>query len=193
MKVLLLLTICLAAARCAAGADDPNDPVEMLRKKWDSIVPVLDNEDLTREEKKEKINGIVNPIFDFGLMSKLALGRKNWLRLKPSQREEFTRLFMERLKESYGEKISLYTGQKAVFKPAEKKKNVVRIPMELVSETEKVDLLYKLRSAEGCWRIYDVEIQGVSVLLTYRSQFNDILGSGTIEDLLSRLEEPPSG
>jgi phospholipid transport system substrate-binding protein len=63
--------------------------------------------------------------------------------------------------------------------------------MELISKDTKVAVLYKLRKVDKCWKIYDVEIQGVSILLTYRSQFDDILSSGTVNDLLSRLEKPP--
>jgi phospholipid transport system substrate-binding protein len=50
--------------------------------------------------------------------------------------------------------------------------------------------LYKLRKVQKAWKIYDVEIQGVSVLLTYRSQFDEILSHGTVKELLSRLEKP---
>jgi phospholipid transport system substrate-binding protein len=52
-------------------------------------------------------------------------------------------------------------------------------------------MLYKLRNVEKRWKIYDVEIQGVSILLTYRAQFNDILSKGTVNDLLSQLEKQP--
>jgi phospholipid transport system substrate-binding protein len=71
------------------------------------------------------------------------------------------------------------------------KNNTVYIPTELVSQDQKVDILYKIRRLDNGWKIYDVEIQGVSVLLTYRSQFDDILSRGTVEDLLARLEKPP--
>jgi phospholipid transport system substrate-binding protein len=64
--------------------------------------------------------------------------------------------------------------------------------MELISKDKKVTITHKLRKVDKRWKIYDVDIQGVSILLTYRSQFDDILRKGTVEDLLSRLEKPPS-
>jgi phospholipid transport system substrate-binding protein len=87
-----------------------------------------------------------------------------------------------------------------VVKPGVPKKNTIQIPMTLISEGKEILILYKLhrldeqskRKALGHWRIYDVEIEGVSILLTYRSQFDDILRRGTVEDLLSQLEKPPS-
>ena len=81
--------------------------------------------------------------------------------------------------------------EKAYFKPIlQKKKNIIYIPMQLTSKEKETAILYKLRKADKYWKIYDVEIQGVSILLTYRSQFDDILRRGTVKDLLSQLEKP---
>ena len=118
------------------------------------------------------------------------MGEKHWPKLNEHQREEFTRLFVDKLKTSYREKISLYNNEVASFKPpVEARKGTIWIPMELASDESKAELLYKLRKADNRWKIYDVEIEGVSVLLTYRSQFDDILSRGTVEDLLARLAE----
>jgi phospholipid transport system substrate-binding protein len=170
--------------------DDPNDPEELLRYKWDAVVSILQNKDIDQEDKEKRISKIVTPIFDFPLMAKLALGRKHWPKFNPPQREKFTRLFTERLKRSYWEKIALYKDEKVLFKPKTQKKNTIYIPSELIHEDKKVAILYKLRKVDKRWKIYDVEIQGVSILLTYRSQFDEILRRGTVEDLLSRLEKP---
>ncbi len=171
--------------------NDPNDPEELLRNKWDAVVLTLQKEDIDQKDKEKQISKIVSPIFDFPLMAKLALGRKHWPKFTPPQREKFTRLFTERLKRSYWEKIALYKDEKVLFKPTVKKKKTIYIPTELIHEDKKVAILYKLRKVDKRWKIYDVEIQGVSILLTYRSQFDEILRRGTVEDLLSRLEKPP--
>ena len=190
--VLITSQVVYADTRDTKDPNEPNDPVILMRAKWDIVISILRNEELSQEKREEKINQIVNSIFDFPLMAKLALGREHWPKLSPAQREKFTRLFIERLKTSYREKIALYTDEEVVFKPAIKKKSTVYIPMELKSKDKKVAILHKLRKVDKRWKAYDVEIQGVSILLTYRSQFNDILSKGTIEDLLSRLEKPPA-
>ena len=64
--------------------------------------------------------------------------------------------------------------------------------MELISKDKKVTIIHKMRKVGKKWKIYDVDIQGVSILLTYRSQFDDILRKGTVEDLLSQLEKTPT-
>jgi len=175
-----------------ADPNIPKDPNDLLRYKWDAVISILQQKDIDPNVKEEKINKIVTPIFDFPLMAKLALGRTHWPKFTPPQREKFTRLFSELLKSSYLDKVSLYKDEKILFKPAtQKKKNTISIPTELIHEDKKVAILYKLRKIDKRWKIYDVEIQGVSILLTYRSQFDEILRRGTVEELLSRLEKPP--
>ena len=190
--LLVVLIVCQGVHADPKDPNEPNDPALLMRAKWDIVITILRNKNLNQETREEKINQIVNSIFDFPLMAKLALGREHWPKLSPAQREKFTRLFIERLKTSYREKIALYTDEKVVFKPAIKKKSTVYIPMELKSGDKKVAILHKLRKVDKRWKAYDVEIQGISILLTYRSQFDDILRKGTVEDLLSRLEKPPA-
>ena len=188
-----VLLVFLVAGQVANAADkDPNDPNELLRTKFDAVISILQNKDIDQKAKERQISEIVVPIFDFPLMAKLSLGRKHWPKLTTPQREKFTEFFVERLKASYREKIMLYTEEKVVFKPTVQKKKTTHIPVELVSEDKRVAILYKLRKVDERWKIYDVEIEGVSIILTYRSQFDDILRSGTVEDLLSRLEKPPA-
>ena len=195
-----LITFCscllfMVVSQAAGDDDDPNDlngPREILSGKWNAVISILRNKDVEQEVKEKQITKIVTPLFEFPLMAKLSLGRKHWPKLDSSQREKFTQLFSERLKRSYWEKIALYKDETVLFKPTQKKKSTYLIPTELIYKDKKVSILYKLRKVGKCWKIYDVEIQGVSVLLTYRSQFDEILRHGTVKELLSRLEKPPN-
>jgi phospholipid transport system substrate-binding protein len=186
-------------SRWDARVKDPNDPNELLAAKWDAVTKVLQAPDLEQKVKEKIIDRIVSPMFDFPLMGQLALGRTHWPKLNAAQREKFVRLFVARLKAFYLEQTSLYKKQKVVLKPGVLKKNTMQIPMTLIADDGQTSILYKLSKtgdqsnskANGRWRIYDVEIEGVSILLTYRSQFDDILRHGTVEDLLSQLEKSP--
>jgi phospholipid transport system substrate-binding protein len=170
---------------------DPNELRYLFQSRWDAAIIILKKKDIDEKVKIEQIYKIVSPLFDFPLMAKLTLGRKNWPKLTPPQQEKFTRLFTNRLKGSYLENVKLYKDEQAHFKPiSQKKKNVIYIPMQLTSKEKETAILYKLRKTDKYWKIYDVEIQGVSILLTYRSQFDDILSRGTVKDLLSQLEKP---
>ncbi|MHC4195904.1 MAG: MlaC/ttg2D family ABC transporter substrate-binding protein, partial [Planctomycetota bacterium] len=196
-----LLVFLVAAQLVNADVNEPNDPNELLRAKWDAVVSVLRMKNVEQKAKEKEIEKIVSPIFDFPLMAKLALGKKHWPKFTPAEFEKFTQLFTERLKASYREKITLYEDEQASFKPAVQRKNAIYIPMELTSRDESVTIIYKLRmvdesrkvkvgegwefKTEKRWKVYDVEIQGVSIIQTYRSQFDDILRRSTVEDLLS--------
>jgi phospholipid transport system substrate-binding protein len=142
----------------------------------------------------------MSPIFDSELMAKLVLGRTHWPKLTAPQQKRFTELFTERLKNFYLEKTTLYKDEKVSFKSAIQTKNAVHIPMVLISSDKEVAILYKLHKmdeagrseTDGYWKIYDVEIEGISILLTYRSQFDDILNRGSVKDLFDQLEKPPT-
>jgi len=169
---------------------DQMNAQDMLRTRLDAIIGVLANAELNLEEKDKKIFAIVTPIFDFRLMAFLTLGRPQWDALDKEEQKQFTDLFVRHVKESYRDKITLYTDQKVVFKPATVKKTRAVVPTELVSKDSSLSIIYKLRKQkEKPWRVYDIEIQGVSVIITYQSQFKEILQSGTFSDLIKQLEE----
>ena len=206
----VLLVLILAAQTAIAEDKGPCDPNEVLLTKWgkviteskdpnkmmesirDATVEILLNKKLSKKAKGDVIDRLVSPVFEFPLMGKLSLGREHWPKLTDPQREKFTALFVKRLKSLYREKIMLFSDQKILLKPPVKKKETVHIAMDLITDDSKITILYKLHKVDKYWRIYDVEIQGVSIILTYRSQFNDVLINGTVEDLLAQLEKPPT-
>jgi phospholipid transport system substrate-binding protein len=179
---------------------DPNNPNEVMTAKWNAVIKVLQAKELDQKTKERIMEKVVSPAFDFPLMGQLALGRTHWPKLNAAQREKFIKLFVERLKALYLEKTVFYTDEKITLKPGVPKKNTVQIPMVVTAGDKEIAILYKLHKLDVqgkgkgnmLWRIYDVEIEGVSILLTYRSQFDDILRRGTVEDLLAHLEKPPS-
>ena len=176
-----------------AMADDKRDAEEIVKRKLDAVFAVLQNEDLDQQAKKKEINAIVTPMFDFALMAKLTLGKKHWPSLPREKKEKFTELYIELLKTSYLDKLALYTDEKVIFEPPAQVKKKVHIPTELVSKDRKTSILYKLYKPVDGWKVYDLEIQGVSIIRSYKSQFGEILQSGTIDDLLLKMERPADG
>ena len=171
-------------------ADDKRDAEEIVKSKLDAVFAVLQKKDLDQQARKKEINEIVTPMFDFGLMAKLSLGRKHWPNLTREKKEKFTQLYIELLKTSYLDKLALYTDEEVIFEPPAQVKKKVRIPTQLVSKNRKTSILYKLYKPADDWKVYDLEIQGVSIIRSYRSQFGEILQSGTIDDLLLKMEKP---
>ncbi len=183
--VLSLLIVCQSAM-----AENKPSAEELLKENLAAVFTVLQKQDLNQEAKNNKIIDIVNPMFDFSLMAKLTLGRKYWPGLTPEQKESFTQLFIKRLRASYLDRLTLYTDEKVLYESSVEVKQKIHIPTCLVSKDKKISILYKFYNSESNWKIYDLEIQGVSIIRSYRSQFHEILKSGTFEDLLTKLEQP---
>ncbi len=191
-----------SAATQPAPSTSPSDtvasPEQLTRVKWNAVLAVLRNKKLKRKAREDQIEKIAGAVIDFPLLAKLALGRRNWRTLTPPQRKRYITLFVELLRRSYRERIAAYEGEQVRFKPRLKgtakrrSKKTVYIPVELVSRDSTTTILHKFRRFGKKWMIYDIEIEGVSILLTYRSQFDDILRRGTGESLLKRLEQKPT-
>jgi phospholipid transport system substrate-binding protein len=189
MKSLLYAVLSLLIMSQTVMADDIKTAEKLLKSKLDAVIMVLQKNDLEQEKKNNEVIEIVTPIFDFSLMARLSLGKKHWTGLTQEYKKKFTDLFVERLKESYLEKLNLYTNEIIVYKAPVQVKKKIHIPTELISKDNKIDMLYKLYKSKDGWQIYDLEIQGVSIISTYRSQFDEVMSTGTIDDLLLKLEK----
>ena len=192
MKSLLYAVLSLLILSQTVIADDKTAAEEALKSKLDAVISVLQKKELEIEAKKKEIFEIVTPIFDFSLMAKLTLGRKYWPGLAKEKQERFIELFIKRLKESYLEKLTrnTYSDEKIVCNAPIQVKKKIHIPTDLISKGNNIYMLYKLYKSKQDWKIYDIEIEGVSIITTYRSQFHEVLSKGTIDDLLKKLEEP---
>jgi len=174
----------------ATAADEAISAEEFLKSNLDAVFTVLQKKDLSQEAKNKEIVGIVTPMFDFQLMAKLSLGRKYWPDLSKEKRERFTELFVDRLRQSYLNKLTAYTDETVVYEPPVKIDEKIHIPTNLVSKGNKISMLYKFYQSSGQWKIYDIEIQGVSIIRSYQSQFKEILQNSTFEELLLKMEKP---
>jgi len=198
------------AADSPNGPDSVPAPAELIRSKWGQVLEVLQDPELDTAAKETRIETIAQPVIDFALMGKLALGRAHWGRLTAAQREIYLRRFEQRVKKSYREKIVLYedqevriefpqdnaadaSGSSTAGRTGGGTPRTARVAILVLSKGKRATVLHKLRWCGDRWRIYDFEIEGVSILLTYRSQFDDILQAGSVEELLSRMQESPAG
>ena len=190
MKRLLYSVFILLVMTQSVGADDKDVAKKILENDIEAAIAVLQKKDLNQQEKNKQVIEIVTPIFNFPLMAKLSLGRKYWPGLTKEERQRFTDLFTKRLKASYLDKLALYTDEKVVFKTPVQEKRKIKIQTELISKNNTISMLYKFHELKHGWLIYDIEIQGVSIISTYRSQFDQVLSKGTIDELLIKLEKP---
>jgi len=190
MKNLLIAVVSLLLFSQTAAADDKSEIDNLLKTNLDAVFTILQKNDLDQQAKNKEIIDIVTPMFDFELMARLSLGKKHWSGLSQDKKERFIELFIKRLKASYLSNFNLYTDEKVLYEPSVQVKKKIHTPTYLVSKDKKISILYKFYKAQENWKIYDLEIQGVSIIRSYRSQFSSILESGTVDDLLLKLENP---
>ena len=179
-----------AAEVKAEVADVEPEAEEKLKTSVDKVFTVLSDKELTMDQKKIKVVEITSSVFGYPLMAKLSLGKKHWSQFNSKQRAEFTSLFTGLFQDFYVNKLDLFSDEKIIFKPpiiVSKKK--VQIPTVLLSKEKKYSMRYKMSKTKNGWRIYDIEIEGVSLIHTYRSQYNHVLENGKIEDLLTKMRE----
>ena len=152
---------------------------------------IIKQKDLSKEEKASKIFPLFDTVFDYKLMTKLSLGKDNWLKMTKAQRAEFTNQFITKLKQSYIDKLDLYTDEKLrIIGLKEVNKKRILLLTQLVGDKDTYDITYKFyKSRDDNWLIYDVDIIGVSLIQVYRAQFNGALQDGSYQTLLNRLNK----
>ena len=172
------------------GAVETNSVESILKGKLDFVFSTLKRSDIQIEKKKALIVENVSPIFDFSLMGKLTLGKKNWSSLSKQQRRTFIVTFTDVMKGSYSDKLSLYTDEEIKILPTQQSApNKAIIPTELISKDNRYAMNYKFYKSKKGWRIYDIELQGVSIIATYRTQFNQVLTEGGFDELITKLNQ----
>lgn len=196
-RLAVVAAVVLALAGAGGAAAGPTDEV---REHADRVLKVLEDPDLKDEsrtsERRAAIRKIATGIFDLEEAAKRALG-PHWGARTPAERAEFVRLFTDLLERSYVSKIELYQGEKITYgaESVEGGQATVRTRVVTKQGTE-IPVSYRLHRRDGRWLVYDVMIEGVSLVANYRSQFNKIIQSSSYEELVKRLrarETPRDG
>ena len=173
-----------------ALADGAKDTVEAQINKMLAKMKTPEFKALERDAKLDEISAVINEIFDWEELSRRTLGRE-WKKFTPDQQKEFITLFEQLLQGIYADRILAYTSEKIEFgKETELKKGRVEVESYIITtDNKKVPLFYRLTDKSGQWRVYDVVIEGVSMVKNYRGQFRQILTNKKPEDLLQTLRE----
>ena len=189
-KFLLVLTITITYA----NALQENEIQEQMTKKIDNVLLVLEKKELSLSQKGEEIIKIIDEVFDYELMAKIALGKETWNNLSVEKQKEFVKIFETKLKNSYVEKLELYNDQKVKIIGLKPHNNTrLQLETELIGKegSYKINYNFYNKSKEKeQWLIYDVDLVGVSIIQTYRQQFAGLLKEKTFDEMLVLLEKP---
>jgi len=188
--VVAVLTLALFVLPLQARAATAKETVEVQVNKVLKALADPAFKDQARDAKIVKIRSIVNEIFDYMELSRRTLGRE-WTKFNAQQQNEFVKLFGDLLEKTYADKLLSYSNEKVVFdKESMLREDQAEVTSNiLTADGKKIPLDYRMIRKEAGWRVYDVIIEGISLVKNYRDQFRDILAKDSPEEVLKMLRD----
>jgi phospholipid transport system substrate-binding protein len=189
ISILLFLAFVLPTTVTAAG------PMDALKPPIEEVVNILNDPQFEDPDQKkvqrEKLWDIINRIFDYTFISKSALGRYHWQNsFTDEQKKEFTDVFSRFLANTYLDKIQEgYEKEQVIFTEEElltPKKAMIKT--KIIRNKIEIPVDYRMKANSGEWKIYDVNIEGISLVQNYRSQFRSILLNQSAAKLIEQLK-----
>jgi phospholipid transport system substrate-binding protein len=165
---------------------------EAMKSTIDEALKIIQNKDLKQpgrtEERRRQLEQVVGDRFDYQEMSRRTLGAP-WNALPDKDKEEFVALFKTLLTNSYADKIESYSGEGVQYINERTEKDYAEVRTKVLTGKVEIPLDYRLLNKGADWRVYDVVVDGVSLVNNYRGQFSKILRSSTYADLVDQLRK----
>jgi phospholipid transport system substrate-binding protein len=190
----ILMTMTLAALLALpAPAASALTPTETVKSRVDEALQTLTQASAASagasEQRRAEIRRAADALFDFTEMSRRALGR-HWTDRTPAERQEFVRLFTDLIAVAYIGKIDRYAGESIAYTGERVEGDTASVRSQVVTaKGSQIPVEYRLHRVNESWTAYDVLIENVSLVGTYRSQFDRIIRAESFADLLRRLRE----
>jgi len=180
------LVVGVSSAPAAAGV-----PTDQLKGAVERVLKTLDDPTLKGEarlgERRVAVRKIANEIFDFSEIAKRSMAR-HWQLLSEAQKNEFVGLFADLLERSYISKIETYGGEKIQYTAERADGEFATVSTRIITKNgTEVPVDYRMIKRADRWLVYDVSIEGVSLVSNYRTQFNKIIQTTSYNELISKL------
>lgn len=167
----------------------------VISKKIDDAISIIKKENVSNKQKGQEIVEIIDEVFDYRKMALISLGKKAWVSASTEQKKRYLKAFEINLKNSYIDKLGLYTDQKVKVIDLEStftkksKKERIKLITELIGQSESYRVNYLFyRSKERGWLIWDINLAGTSVITTTRKQYAGLLKQKSLEEMISEIE-----
>ncbi|MDA8138158.1 MAG: ABC transporter substrate-binding protein [Desulfobacteraceae bacterium] len=180
------MLLLLIAAPCSAAQ---SSATQMVESRVQQLLKIVESQS-PEQTKKNDIHQLVNDLFDFNIMSRLALSY-HWKQINDAQRSRFVDLYEQLLEATYMDRILAYKGEKVTFgSETPLGKDRVQVNSRVAAENGPIVVDYRLINENGQWKVYDLIIENVSLAQNYRSQFNSILQQGkSMDQVLEELQK----
>jgi len=181
--VLIITGIFLSSTAFAGATDD-------VKKSVDELFRIVADKNLQQHDQKRRqvLKQVINTIFDYSEMAKQTLGR-HWNQRTPTERTQFTDLFASLLDNSYISKIESYNNEKILYVKETIDGKYAEVKSKVITEKrDEYTLDYRLLNENGKWMVYDIIIEGVSMVSNYRTQFSRIINTSGYSELVKKLQ-----
>jgi phospholipid transport system substrate-binding protein len=187
-QVLALAATLLTGRLAVAGV-----PTDQLKAQIDRVLKTLEDPELKKEgrvkDRRAAVRKIANDIFDFTETARRSLGR-HWQGRTQAERDEFVQLFTDLLERSYISKIETYGGEKIQYNGDTVEGEQAKVQTKLVTKGSggEIPIEYRMHKVGDRWLVYDVVIEGVSLVANYRTQFNKIIQTSSFQELMNKMK-----
>jgi phospholipid transport system substrate-binding protein len=184
----LIMAVLLASAGSAAAAG-PTETVQGAVQRVFSQPDGSAVKKVSTAERRADIRKVAESLFDFPEMSRRALGPA-WDTVSPAEKDEFVRLFTSLIANAYMGKIEQYTGEPITYEAERVDGDEASVRSRVVTpKGSEVGIEYRLYRAADRWAVYDINVDGVSLVGSYKAQFNRLLQRGSFAELLKQLRQ----
>jgi len=186
-----LFSLALAALLPVYALAEPDGPKGAVETAVNGVIHVLkyrQNQDAITLKDREAIRQAVEGYFDFREMAKRSLG-KPWRKMNEEQRTGFVNTFRELLERSYGNRLSEYHNQTVEYGKVRTKGRIAIVDSEVVDAEKRTPVRYKLVHRKAGWRVYDIKVEGISMVSTFRSDFKQSVSQNGLGGFLSDLKK----
>jgi phospholipid transport system substrate-binding protein len=185
-----MLNIMMAVLLAAAGPATAAGPTETVQTAVQQVFSQPGGQAVTTvstPQRRADIRKITESLFDFNEMSERSLGAA-WTQASPAERQEFMRLFSTLIATTYMGKIEQYTGEPITYVGERVNGDEAAVQSRVVTpKGSEVGIEYRMYRADGRWTVYDIYVDGISLVGSYKAQFNRIIQRGSFADLLKQL------
>ncbi len=192
LRMSAVLLICLSFLSIRPYQAFAGEATDQVKQTVDAVLDVLNDKELKKPENRElrtkKIREIVDKRFDFEEMAKRSLAL-NWGKRTPEERKEFVTLFSDLLENTYIRKIERYENEKVAYLDERITGQYAVVRTKIVKQQEsEIPVEYRIFKKADKWEVYDIIVEGVSLVNNYRSQFSQIIRSSSYEELVKKLK-----
>lgn len=188
LRITLILCIVLILTSISNNVFALASPSSLMENLVNGTIKILQEQSLTSIQKRDKIRPLVYERFDFTEMSKRVLGA-NWRALSPEEQKEFTTKFTTLLETSYVDRVDSYSGEVVAFRSEAIEGNYAKVDTVIIKKTIEIPVSYRMFNNGTSWYVYDVYIEGVSLISNYRSSYDAILRKSGFKGLSANMDE----